>query len=404
MTNQPGEAEGWRAERGIGDAWRQQSGPGPGDGWPPAGRSGEPWPAADRSGEPWPPGAARHAGESGFGYPAQTPWPAPPNNNAAADQPGYLHPGPAAPGPANYAPQQVCAFHPNRPTALHCTRCGRPACPECLKPASVGFQCHACIAEAQGDVRPARTVSGSRLAQQPVVTISLIAVNVLVYLITVVQSKSPDVSAASTVFRDGALIPDLVSAGQWWRVITSGFLHLSLLHIGSNMLSLYFVGLPLERVLGRWRFLTVYSLSLLGGSALVVLATSDLAPEAGASGAIFGLLGALLVTFRRLRLDPRQLLVWIALNLVITFTNSGISWQAHIGGFVIGAIAGAVMVYPPQRIRRTVQLAGSAALAVVVIAVMVGFAVVHKPTFCDLRPDVVNGQAGIYFVSCSTGT
>jgi membrane associated rhomboid family serine protease len=238
------------------------------------------------------------------------------------------------------------------------------------------------------------------MGQQPIVTTVLIAVNVIIYLVTVIQAKSPDISAASTVFRQGALVPDLVAKGQYWRVITSGFLHLSLIHVGANMLSLYFVGFSLERVLGRGRFLAVYGLSLLGGSVLALFASSGSGIEAGASGAIFGIMGALLITFRRLRLDPRQLLIWIALNLVITFTNSGISWQAHVGGFIVGAAAGAIMVYPRQDIRKKVQLAGSAGLAILLVVLIAVFGITHKSTFCSIGYGFVNGEQGSYLTYC----
>ena len=297
--------------------------------------------------------------------------------------------GPAYPAP----PPEFCAFHPDRPTALHCTRCGRPACPECLTPASVGFHCRACVAEARGTQRAAVSIAGAPVVQRrPIATYALIAVNVIVYVITAAQAKSVVDPSRSVLFEQGALVPDLVAAGQSWRVLTSGFLHLSVEHIALNMISLYLIGMPLERVLGPARYLVVYFLSLLGGSVAVLLLTSDTSLTAGASGAIFGLMGALFVTFRRLRLNPRQLIIVVGLNLVISFTVPGISWQGHIGGLLIGAAAGAVMVYPPLQTRRAWQVGGSIGIAVVLVLVSIGFAVTHTPQFCSVSDG--------YFLPC----
>ena len=298
-------------------------------------------------------------------------------------------------GPPQYGapPGAVCAFHPDRPTGLQCTRCGRWACPECLTPASVGFHCRACIAESRADYRPARTVAGSRLGQRPLMTMVLIGVNLVVFVLCAVQARSVMEPDRSPVFEQGALAPDLVAAGQWWRLVTSGFLHLNLIHIATNMISLYVLGLPMERLLGRGRFLVVYLLSLVGGSVAVLLFSSGTGLTAGASGAIFGLMGALLVTFRRLRLDPRQLVGLLAINLVISFTIPGISWQGHLGGLLVGAAAGAIMVYPPARSRRQWQVGGSLGLLAVLIAIAVVFAALHVSQYCSI--------SGGYFLPCA---
>ena len=269
------------------------------------------------------------------------------------------------------APAEVCTWHPDRPTALHCTRCGRPACPSCLTPASVGFHCRACVAEARASTRVARTVSGSRLGQQPAVTIGLIVVNVAVFLVTAVQAHGTSDLSRSSWFRDGTLTPLFVASGDWWRLVTGGFLHVSVEHIALNMLSLYFVGLPLERIVGRGRFLIIYLLSLLGGSVSVMLFSPIGTPTAGASGAIFGLMGALVVVFRRFRYDLRQLLIVLALNLFITFGVSGISWQAHLGGLVVGAATCAAMVYPPAPVRVRWQVGVCVGIVVVLAALLV---------------------------------
>lgn len=265
----------------------------------------------------------------------------------------------------------TCTWHPDRATALSCSRCGRPACPECLTPASVGFHCRQCVAESRAARPVARTISGGVHGQQPVVTFALIAVNVVVFLVTMIQGGGESGLGSSSWFRDGALTPVVASSGEWWQLLTSGFLHVSVLHIAMNMLSLYFIGVGLERVLGPVRFGAVYLLSLLGGSAAVMLFSDEFTATAGASGAIFGVLGALAVTLKRLRVDMRQLGIIIALNAFITFTVSGISWQAHLGGFIVGGIVGAAMVFAPARTRMTWQLGVGVSVLVAILALVV---------------------------------
>lgn len=298
-------------------------------------------------------------------------------------------------GQAQPVAPETCAFHPDRPTALHCTRCGRAACPECLTPASVGFHCRACVAESRATQRPPRTVTGARAGGQPVVTFVLIGVNVLVFLMTAIQAKSGTDMSGSKIFLDGTLSPSLVASGQWWRLLTSGFLHLSVIHIGLNMVSLYVLGVALERMLGRVRFLAVYLLALLGGSASVMLFTEPLSSAAGASGAIFGLMGGLVVVFRRFRFDLRQLLIVLAINLYISFQVSGISWQAHLGGLFIGAAVTAAMVYPPAAIRKKVQIGAVVGVLVLVIAVVAIRDTSVSPVYCGIGTDG-------YFQSCQS--
>ena len=270
--------------------------------------------------------------------------------------------------------QPVCTWHPDRATNLRCSRCGRPACPSCLTPASVGFHCRACVAEGRPAARVAvaRTVAGARHGAQPRITYALIGINVLVFLTVAAQAGSLSDFRGSGVFNGSLLVPMLVAGGEWWRVVTSGFLHLSVTHIVLNMLALYFIGLGLERVLGAWRYLALYVLSLLGGSAAVMLFAGVASASAGASGAIFGLMGALLVTLKRLRLDLRQAGIIIVINLIATFAIQGISWQAHVGGLVVGTLVGAAMVYAPAARRTQWQIGTCAVVFVVVVAVIVG--------------------------------
>lgn len=272
--------------------------------------------------------------------------------------------------PAQPAGQAVCSWHPDRATSLRCSRCGRPACPECLTNASVGQQCRQCVADGRAAVPIQRTVSGAPHGVPPLVAMVLIAVNVIAYIVTVIQAKSTDNLGSSSVFNQGVLIPVDVGQGQYWRVISNGFLHLSVIHIAANMLSLYFLGPPLERLIGRWRFATVYLVSLIGGSASVLLFSDAVTPTAGASGAIFGLMGALVVTFKRMKYDLRQLVFVLAINLFISFQVTGISWQGHLGGLVAGALIGAAMVLPAPARRLQIQIGASIALVVVCAAVI----------------------------------
>ncbi len=276
------------------------------------------------------------------------------------------------PAPGQYQQvSQVCTWHPDRPTGLSCTRCGRPACPECLTPASVGFHCRACQAESRSTQRVPRTIAGGVHGRQPIVSYALIAVNVLVFVITMVQGGGESGLGNSWVFNKGALTPMFVASGEWWQFITSGFLHAGVLHVAVNMFSLYLIGIGLERVLGPLRFSVVYFLSLLGGSVAVYLLSDVAGATVGASGAIFGLFGALAVTLKRLKSDLRQIGFVLVLNAVITFTQSGISWQGHVGGFVVGLIVGAAMVYPPARSRAAWQWGVSAGVLIALIGLIV---------------------------------
>jgi len=182
--------------------------------------------------------------------------------------------------------------------------------------------------------RPARRRQPARRGGGTPVTLGLVAVNVLVYLLQVADP--------SLVYRY-ALLPRAVEAGEYERLLTSAFLHGSLLHLASNMLALYIIGAPLERVLGAGRYLTVYLTAALGGSLLAMLLSPPDTLGVGASGAVFGLFGALVVLRRRVGADARGLGVLIGINLVISFAVPGISWQAHIGGLLTGLLVAALL-------------------------------------------------------------
>ncbi|NIJ14426.1 membrane associated rhomboid family serine protease [Saccharomonospora amisosensis] len=202
----------------------------------------------------------------------------------------------------------------------------------------------------------ARTVAGARVSQRAVVTPVLIALNLLVYVLTAVQAQDFMRNDVSRLFNDGVLWPvGIAAADEWWRLVTSGFLHFGLLHIGMNMLALWILGRDLELLLGKVRFLAVYFVSMLGGSAAVFAFGAVNTGTAGASGAIYGLMGAILVAVLRLRLNPTAAIGIIVLNVVLTISIPGISLLGHLGGLVVGALAMVAMVYAPAKNRATYQ-------------------------------------------------
>ena len=268
----------------------------------------------------------------------------------------------------------TCFRHAGRETYLSCTRCGRPACPECLRSAPVGQQCVDCIKEGGQTVRRPTGAFGGRVVSGAVVTYTLVALNVAFYLVEWVYPKIIDYLALV----GGAYDPNIhaligVAQGQYYRLLTSAFLHeqglsgFGPLHIIFNMWALILVGPALERLLGPLRFLSVYLLSALGGSVLYYLLAPPTQPALGASGAIFGLFGAWFVVARRLRLDSRAIIFLIVLNLAISFAVPSVAWQDHVGGLITGSLLTAAYAYAPKQHRALVQ--GGATLIVVAVLV-----------------------------------
>jgi membrane associated rhomboid family serine protease len=169
------------------------------------------------------------------------------------------------------------------------------------------------------------------------------------------------------VRNDGVWHPG-VADGAYWQVLTSAFTHVEFWHIGFNMLALWVLGPQLELAIGRARFIALYLVSALAGSALVLWAAPTDTSTLGASGAVFGLMGALLVLAYKVRGNVQQILMWIGINAVLTLTISGISWQGHLGGFLGGLATGAVLVYAPRKNRTRLQVAGVSVIAIVVLA------------------------------------
>ena len=280
-------------------------------------------------------------------------------------------PGP----PEGSAPVPTCFRHPARETYVSCVRCGRPACPDCLRSASVGQQCVECIRQASRTTRRPAGAFGGQLTSGATVTWTLVAINVVCYLAEIFF-ENPVFDRGVLVGRIGSTLG--VANGEVYRLLSNAFLHepigsgLGLLHIVFNMWALIVVGPSLERMLGRVRFLAVYLVSALAGSVLFYVVAAPTALALGASGAIFGLFGAWFVLARRLRLDARQIIVLIVINLGISFAVPGIAWQAHVGGLIAGAALTAAFAYAPRRSRAVTQAAATVAiLAILVIAVVI---------------------------------
>ncbi|MHB8533393.1 MAG: rhomboid family intramembrane serine protease [Solirubrobacteraceae bacterium] len=229
----------------------------------------------------------------------------------------------------------TCYRHPSRETGVACSNCGRPICPDCMTTTPVGMRCPECSKQ-RTQVKRMREVSTI-----PRVTYALIAINVVVFLTEQGQFSVGSTGLHGTVFQEGVLYREAIAAGhQYWRLVTAGFLHENLLHIGFNMYLLYVLGTMFERAFGPGRFLAVYLVALLAGSFGALLATPDL--TLGASGAVFGLMGAAAIELRARGISVMQSGIGglILINLVLSFVFSGISVGAHIGGLIGGGLAG----------------------------------------------------------------
>ncbi|GAA4731165.1 hypothetical protein GCM10023328_07770 [Modestobacter marinus] len=244
-----------------------------------------------------------------------------------------------------------------------------------MNPAAVGFQCPDDVRAGNAGVRRPRRTTGLRTAARRwgAVTLSLIALNVLVALATAGSAISVGVnplrSFRSPLQDDFAIVPYLVDAGEWWRVVTSAFTHVGPVHLALNMLALLLFGSELERQLGRGRFLTVYLVSALGGAAALQLFGAYLGGVVGASAAIYGLLGAFGVVLLKQKQDLRGLLTLLVINLAISFLP-GVSLLGHLGGLVVGALTAGILVLGGRR--RPVVVGGVAVLVAVLLVLVFG--------------------------------
>ncbi|MFD3656335.1 rhomboid family intramembrane serine protease [Streptomyces sp. NPDC058620] len=270
----------------------------------------------------------------------------------------------------------TCYRHPGRETGIRCTRCERPICTECMVNASVGFQCPDCVREGSGTghhpaANQPRTLAGGRVAADPrLITKILLGINVAVFIAVWAAGEwlLDDLLLFGRAYSSDGL--EGVAEGQGYRLLTSMFLHQEVWHIAFNMLGLWWLGGPLEAALGRARYLALYLLSGLAGSALTYLIAAPQQGSLGASGAIFGLLGATVVLMRRMNYDMRPVLALLALNLLFTFTWGGIAWEAHVGGLIAGVLIAVGMVHAPRERRNLVQYGTCGLVLVAVVAIV----------------------------------
>jgi membrane associated rhomboid family serine protease len=273
----------------------------------------------------------------------------------------------------------TCYRHPSRETGVSCSNCGRPICPDCMTATPVGMRCPEC----SNQRTPVRTLRS--LATEPTATYVLIGLNVIAFLYEQVTraSQSAIVHLATLgVGSDNAGNLIGVSQGEYWRLLTGGFLHdpNNPLHIGFNMYLLWVLGRMIEPALGHVRFVGLYLASLLAGSfgAILVMPTNA---SIGASGAVFGLMGAAFLMQHRRGIDPMRsgIGTLIILNLILQFVIPGVSWGAHVGGLIGGAIAGWAMDRLPVR-RGSMSLAAPIGVCVAISAVAIAGAIIVSNT------------------------
>jgi membrane associated rhomboid family serine protease len=241
-----------------------------------------------------------------------------------------------------------CYRHPDRETLLSCSNCERPICTSCMTQAAVGVRCPECARGERGArpaaPSPAARVRAARAQGVPIATGVLVLVNVLVFLVEMGQGVTVRGLGGASVIQDYGLYAGAVADGEWYRMVTSGFLHAGLIHIAFNMYLLWVLGGALERYAGAARMLLIYFSSILWGSAGALLVTPD-SLTIGASGGVFGLMAALFLLERQkgVALLGSSVGVLLLVNLVITFALPGISVGGHIGGILGGAAAGFIL-------------------------------------------------------------
>ncbi|MGP3533547.1 rhomboid family intramembrane serine protease [Microbacterium sp. RD1] len=288
-----------------------------------------------------------------------------------------------------------CYRHPDRQSFVLCQRCLRTICAECQTQAAVGVVCPECMAEQRATRTPAQRTAERRWSRpapmvavasgRPVVTYAIIAVTGLTFLLTLIPGFGSLVRDYLSFFAP-ALYPQITGVFQPWRLLTVVLVHDGFWHVGLNMLALWFMGRSLEPLLGGARFLALYLLSALGGSVAVALLQPNI-PVVGASGAIFGLFGALLIIGRHLGANIRMIAILIVINFALPFVlalvsaiGTGsfagalqaiqISWQAHLGGLVAGALVGLIYARTRRRAQRGLQIGLLVGTTVVLLALL----------------------------------
>ena len=267
----------------------------------------------------------------------------------------------------------LCYRHPDRSAYVQCQRCSRPVCPECQIQAPVGVHCPECVEEARRRRPAQRTQFGTPVGSgRPTVTYTVIALCVVMYLL---QLASPRLGLGLDV--TGALAYAPAYTSDWfpsfepWRMLTATVLHSpsSAMHILFNMMALLFVGRVIEPAVGAARYVALLLLSAFGGSVAVLFLTDPLTPTVGASGAVFGLFGALFILSRASGAETGGIVALVAVNMVVSFLVPNISWQGHLGGLVAGALCALVIARAPRgKSRRLWQWAGITGIALVLIA------------------------------------
>ncbi len=296
----------------------------------------------------------------------------------------------------------TCYRHPDRETWIRCQRCDKPICPDCMRDAAVGFHCPDCVKEASRGSRQNRAMYGGQRSADPrLTTYVLIGINAVIWLAIAATggrvSRLVDLLALAPTGRcTSASVPSQyypsisngdictrgtsgdgiwhagVADGAWWQLLTSAFTHVEIWHIATNMFALFIFGPALEGIVGRARFLGIYFVSAIASSVVVLYLAGADSSTVGASGALFGLLGALLVTARKARLNSQWLMQNLIIGVVISVVGARlISWQGHLGGFIGGVVTAAIIAYAPKAQRHLVQWAGLALVTVVLLTLAV---------------------------------
>jgi membrane associated rhomboid family serine protease len=290
----------------------------------------------------------------------------------------------------------VCYRHPRREAHVRCTRCERPICPDCMTEASVGHQCPECVSQGRRTTRSMRTVFGGTAAGiRGWVSAGLVSVNTLLLFISVGSTGGLNalfgggfgglLGQATPVTDGGAVVGECVNNkfnpthfvtcgvadGEYYRLFTYMFLHYGLIHLATNMISLWFIGRALEAALGPVRFTILYLVAGLGGGVACYVFTPT-GGTVGASGAIFGLFAALFVVLRRLGRDTTSFIPLLVINIAISFAP-GISLAGHLGGLATGAVVAVAMAYSPQKSRNVVTT-----LVVAGLLLLMGAAVIAQ--------------------------
>jgi membrane associated rhomboid family serine protease len=267
---------------------------------------------------------------------------------------------------------ETCYRHPNRETGVRCSNCERPICPDCMTSTPVGMRCPECARQRTR----ARTIGAS--SNEPVVTYVLIGICVAAFIGELAGGASATGGSfgGSRLFEEGALRGSEVANGDYWRLVTAGFLHAGFPHLLFNMFSLWILGTLLEPAIGQLRFALIFFVSVLAGSFGALVVDPD-ALTVGASGGIFGLMGAAVIVLRNRGINPLEsgLGIWIGLNLLITFTVDGISIGGHIGGLIGGTLAALVLFELPSTMRVPPQAANLLCAGLGVAAVVGAVAV-----------------------------